>query len=57
MRYITVKNTCNGWRAVVVKHGLFSKKYKNISPCYNHRAHACNAAVTACKKMQLPIVL
>lgn len=56
MRYITVKNTKNGWRAVVVRHGLFSKRYKNLSPCYKHRQHACNDALSACEKMQLPII-
>ena len=57
MRYITVKNTCNGWHVVIVKHGLFSKKHRNISPCYEHKMHAYNDAMRACKTLQLPIIL
>lgn len=57
MRYITLKNSSNGWCVVVVKHGLFSKKHRNISPCYEHKMHAYNNAMQACKKLQLPIIL
>lgn len=57
MKYITLKNSRNGWRVVVVKHGLFSKKHRNISSCYEHKMHAYNNAMQACKTLQLPIIL
>ena len=57
MKYITLKNSRNGWRVVIVKHGLFSKKHRNISPCYEHKMHAYSDAMRACKTLQLPIIL
>lgn len=57
MKYITLKNSRNGWHVVIVKHGLFSKKHRNISTCYEHKMHAYSDAMRACKTLQLPIIL
>ena len=57
MKYITLKNSRNGWCVIVVKHGLFSKRYRNISPYYEHKMHAYSDAMRACKTLQLPIIL
>lgn len=57
IKFITVKNTRNGWQAVTVRQGLLSRQIKAIAPPRRHKMHAVNDCTTRAEKLTLPIIL